>query len=249
MERLRENADKRKELIGKLAIIPARSGSKGLPDKNIREINGKPLLAYSIEAATESNIFDEVMVSVDSCKYADIARQYGAKVPFYRSKETSSDKATSWDAVFEILENYRNIGKEFESFCLLQPTSPLRNSYDIANAYKIFDEKGASAVVSLVELDHPLSWCGTVSDSGSIENFIPSERMARRQIQTKYYRPNGAIYIQKTLDFLNDRYLYRKDSYAYIMPKERSVDIDTEFDFRFAEFLMKSVGVNDREEL
>ena len=109
-----------------IAMIPARSGSKGLKDKNIRLLNGKPLLAYSIEAAIQSKLFDEIMVSTDSSYYADIAEKYGAKVPFLRSEGNSSDSASSWDTVQEILSFYRNAGEEFDSFCLLQPTSPLR---------------------------------------------------------------------------------------------------------------------------
>ena len=105
-----------------LAIIPARSGSKGLPDKNIKELNGKPLMAYSIEAANESGCFTEVMVSTDSEKYAQIAREYGAHVPFLRSAATSSDQANSWDMVEEVLAEYAKRGEYFDSFCLLQPT-------------------------------------------------------------------------------------------------------------------------------
>ena len=221
-----------------IAIIPARSGSKGLTDKNIKKLNEKPLIAYSIEVALKSNCFDEVMVSTDSEKYADIARFYGANVPFLRSERTSSDKASSDDAILEILDNYEKLGQIFDTFCLLQPTSPLRTVEDIINSYKIFSDNNASAVVSMVELEHPLSWCGQIKDGGSLEGFVPRNSIGRRQEQGTYYRPNGAIYIQNIMDFRKDQFLYREGSYAYIMPKERSVDIDTEFDFKFAEFLM-----------
>ena len=134
-----------------IAIIPARSGSKGLKDKNIKPLMGKPLLAYSIEAAMQSNMFDTVMVSTDSETYAKIARKYGAEVPFLRSAETSSDTASSWDAVAEVLNGYAAIDRCFDTFMLLQPTSPLRTAGDIVGAYRTMEEKDANTVVSLCE--------------------------------------------------------------------------------------------------
>ena len=114
-----------------MAIILARSGSKGLKDKNIKLMDGKPLIAYSIEAAKESGLFDVVHVSTDSQKYADIAVEYGADEPFLRSEEMSSDTADSWDAVLEVLRQYKEIGKEFDIVTLLQPTSTIRTGEDI----------------------------------------------------------------------------------------------------------------------
>ena len=108
-----------------IAIIPARSGSKGLKDKNIKNLLGKPVMAYSIEAALKSGQFSTVMVSTDSEQYAKIALEYGAEVPFFRSKTTSSDTASSWDAVLEVLSEYEKLGQRFSTFCLLQPTSPM----------------------------------------------------------------------------------------------------------------------------
>ena len=137
-----------------IAIIPARSGSKGLKDKNIKELNGKPLLGYSVEAALNSNVFDTVMVSTDSERYATVARQCGAEVPFLRSEFTSSDSASSCDAVKEVIANYKEMGKEFDVLVLLQPTSPLRSCNDIAEAFKVFQEKDAKAVISVCEVDH-----------------------------------------------------------------------------------------------
>jgi CMP-N,N'-diacetyllegionaminic acid synthase len=222
-----------------IAIIPARSGSKGVIDKNIKELNGKPLIAYSIEAAINSGCFDTVMVSTDSEYYANLSRTFCADVPFLRSAATSSDSASSWDAVIEVISNYEELGMLFDTFCLLQPTSPLRTAEDIISAYEVFTSHDASVVVSMTELEHPLSWCGTIENDNSIENFTPLEQMGRRQLQIKYYRPNGAVYVQNTRDFMKNQYLYRKGSYAYIMPKERSLDIDTDEDFRYAEFLLK----------
>ncbi len=225
--------------MSNIAIISARSGSKGIQDKNIKELSGKPLMAYSIEAAVQSGEFDTVMVSTDSDKYASIARKFGAKVPFMRSEITSSDSASSWEMVEEVLLRYEERGIYYDTFCLLQPTSPMRTAEDIKNAYKLFKTKNAIAVLSMTELEHPIEWCGKINDTLSLESFKQSNNTGRRQDIGKTYRPNGAIYIVAVSEFRKDSNLYRKGSYAYIMPQERSVDIDSEFDLRFAEFLMK----------
>lgn len=209
-----------------------------MPDKNIKELAGKPLLAYSIETALASGCFDTVMVSTDSEKYSEIGMEYGAEVPFLRSELTSSDLASSWDTVQEVLDKYSDLDKTFDTFCLLQPTSPMRTADDIKLAYKLFGEKNAFSVLSMTELEHPLSWCGLLGAENSLDGFIQKSANKQRQAQDTYYRPNGAIYIVSVPEFRKDQFLYREGSFAYIMPKERSVDIDTEFDFEYAEFLM-----------
>ena len=224
-----------------IAIIPARSGSKGLKDKNIRNLNGRPLLAWTIDAAVRSGEFDEIMVSTDSEAYAEIARQCGADVPFLRSPATATDTASSWDTVAEVLENCRERGSTFDTFCLLQPTSPLRNAKDIRNAYALFRDKADFAVVSVCEAEHSPLWCGHLPESGEFTGFIRQEDVKQRQTGGKFYRLNGAIYIVDTQRFATDRFLYHEGSYAYIMPQERSVDIDTETDFRLAELLMEEL--------
>lgn len=221
-----------------LAIISARSGSKGLKNKNIKELCGKPLMAYSIEVALQSGVFDEVMVSTDSEKYADIAKKYGASVPFLRSEKTSGDNASSADMIREVLQMYKERGEEYKSFCLLQPTSPLRTAEDIRNAYNIFEEKAKVAVVSVCEPDHSPLWCGQLGDDESLDGFQQRHAERTRQQLEKYYRLNGAIYMVYVEEYIKDDFLYRKGSFAYVMPRERSIDIDTEMDFRMAEFLM-----------
>jgi len=228
-----------------IAIIPARSGSKGLLDKNIKKLNGKPLMAYSIEAAISSGCFDTVMVSTDSEKYAEIARSYGAEVPFLRSERTASDAASSWDTILEVLDKYKDLNETFDTFCLLQPTSPMRTAGDIKSAYEELDNKKAFAVLSMTELEHPLSWCGVLKPNNSLNGFMEKSSYKQRQAQDTYYRPNGAIYIASVEEFKRDQFLYREGSYAYIMPKERSVDIDTEEDFKYAEFLMSEQSITE----
>lgn len=228
--------------MSNLAIIPARSGSKGLKNKNIREINGKPLIAYSIEAAIQSGAFDEVMVSTDSELYADIAKQYGAKVPFLRSGKTSTDTASSWDMVDEVLQMYLKDGKTFDTFMLLQPTSPLRTKSEICDAYELMENKNADAIVSVCEAEHPPMYCNTIPHDYSMTNFLAqSDKGKRRQDNEKYYRLNGAIYLAKVDFFLMDHDIYRQNCYALIMRKENSVDIDDEYDFIVAEALLKKI--------
>lgn len=223
-----------------LAIIPARSGSKEVVDKNIRALNGKPLMGYSIEAAIKSECFDEVMVSTESEKYADIAVSCGAKVPFLRSMEKSSDHATSWEVVREVLNGYREQGMQFEMVTLLQPTSPLRAADDIIGAYKIYKEKNASSVVSVCETETSPLLCNTLQVDNSLEGFISPEILGkRRQDLPRYYRLNGAIYMCRINDSDMQFNLYGKESYAYIMSQERSVDIDTEYDFFLVEQIIK----------
>lgn len=226
-----------------LAIIPARSGSKGLKDKNIKELNGKPLIAYTIEAAVKSNMFDEIMVSTDSEKYAKIAQEFGAEVPFLRSDELSTDSASPWNAVKEVLEKYQIIGKQFDTIALLQPTSPLRSERDIIDAYEKMKEKDANAIISVCETDHSPLWTNILPEDGSFEKFLSTELMSLpRQKLPVYYRINGAIYIVKTKHLYNTDYIYENNTFATIMPKSRSIDIDDEIDFIFAETLMKLAG-------
>ena len=124
-------------MMRRIAIIPARSGSKGLKDKNIKELNGKPLIAYSIEAALASKMFDKVFVSTDSQKYADIAIQYGADASFLRSEENSSDTAGSWDVIREVISKLKDMGEEYDEVMLLQATSPLRTVEDIVKSIEL----------------------------------------------------------------------------------------------------------------
>lgn len=222
-----------------LAIIPARSGSKGLKDKNIKLLNGKPLLAYSIEAAMNSNIFDEIHVSTDSREYADIAINYGAQVPFLRSLESSTDKASSWDVVREVIDCYKQEGKSYDMVTLLQPTTPLRTGQDIIEAYNVFIGNEANAVVGVCEVDHSPLWCNTLPKDYSMVNFLDKKvsNLPRQQLDI-YYRINGAIYMINTEYFNRCESIYDSKCFAYIMKKEHSIDIDDEFDFNITEAIM-----------
>lgn len=226
-----------------IAIIPARSGSKGYKDKNIANVGGNPLMYYSIAAARESGCCDEVMVSTDSKEYAEVAEECGANVPFLRSEENSSDKAGSWDAVREVLNEYRKRGEEFDYVILLQPTSPLRSAQDIKEAFEMIDENTHS-VVSVTPVAHPVQWCFTLDETKSMKEYALSPYCnMRRQDLEVHYQENGAIYIVDAKKIMDSNYnLYLDECKAYIMPNERSADIDTKTDAVICEQMMQIAG-------
>lgn len=222
-----------------IAVIPARSGSKGLRDKNIKLLESKPLIAYTIEAAQQSGIFDCIHVSTDSQIYAEIGKEHGADVPFLRSEELSSDTASSWDAMRYVLEEYKDRGNNFNILTLLQPTSPLRTAEDIKSGYNIFLKEEAEAVIGVCEVDHSPLWSNILPDDGNMQGFINEAANGQRQKLPTYYRINGALYMLKTEFLMNQNMnLYGETTYAYIMPKERSIDIDDELDFIIAETII-----------
>ena len=228
-----------------IAIIPARSGSKGLPDKNILELNGNPLISYTIKAALESNRFSEVMVSTDSEKYAKIAKDYGANVPFLRSDEMSNDSASSWDTVREVLNGYKELGKTFDYVALLQPTSPLRDAEDINKLFKIFEEKNANNAVTVTEVDHPVQWCFELDEDCLMDKMAssPYNYMRRQELKTHYIE-NGAIYLVDAYKIMNPLYnFYADECVASIMPREKSIDIDSKIDFIIANEYMKMTNI------
>ncbi len=235
-----------------IAIITARSGSKGLPHKNIKLLAGKPLMVWSIEAALESGMFDTVMVSTDSEEYAKIAREYGAEVPFLRSEATSQDNSNSWDVVAEVLDEYKKLGREFDTLMLLQPTSPLRSGEDIRSAYEFLKEKGGKAVVGTCECEFsPMLACQfgsslsygndrrTVREAFEREYNINKTAYLRRQALPNFYRANGSMYLVDVKRFEENHYIYDENCYAYVMPQENSIDVDTELDFVIAEAVLR----------
>ncbi len=223
-----------------LAIIPARGGSKGLPGKNIKSLNGKPLIAYSIEAALQSNAIDRVIVSTDSAEIAEIALKYGAEIPFMRPSYLAEDSSLAVDNYIYTIDRYE---KEYEvkvdAFCVLQPTSPLRISDDIDNAVNIFLEKKADSVISYCEEHHTVSWHKHLEDDGRLSDVFTDQKIKNRQDVKPTYYPNGAIYVFKSSIIKLGQY-YSDKTFAYVMPRERSVDIDVLDDFKLAEFLMDS---------
>ena len=224
-----------------LAIIPARGGSKGVPGKNIKELAGKPLIAYTIKAAIESDIFEKVIVSTDDEKIAQISMEYGADIPFMRPYEISGDSISSDDVILHAISFYQQQGIEYKEVCKLQPTSPLRNGKHLREAYQLFQEKEADFLVSVCECEHSPLWAGVIGEDLRLDDFIPEKvKRACRQDLPTYYRLNGAIYMAKTTSFCHNKNFLGKNSVAYIMQQEDSIDIDSELDFRMAEIIKYS---------
>lgn len=221
-----------------IAIIPARGGSKGLPGKNIRPLNGKPLIAYTVEAALQAKHIDRVIISTDDEEIARIAVQYGAELPFMRPSYLASDTAMAVDNyIYTIGRLEEETGKHIDSFVVLQPTSPLRTSEDIDGAIELFIEKNADSVISYTQEAHPISWHKYLDREGHFIDIIKSKMSNRQDLKVSYY-PNGAVYVFKTAIIRGKKY-YTDNSFAYIMPRDRSVDIDYIEDFEYAEFLLQ----------
>ena len=219
-----------------LAIIPARGGSKGLPGKNLKLIGGKPLIAHTIETALITAELTRIIVSTEDEEIARVAQQFGAEVPFMRPTNLASDNSLAIDTYKYTVDKLINDeGIDIDEFMILLPTSPLRDASDISNAVKIFRNKNADSVISVTKGEKPVSWFKTLGNDGKIlEN---DNALKNRQEETDYYCPNGSIYIFKK-DLIDKAIYYSDKTYAYVMPKSRSVDIDFEIDLLFAEFLI-----------
>ncbi len=224
-----------------LALIPARGGSKRIPRKNLAPLAGRPLIAWTIEAALAAHSVDRVVVSTDDPEIADTARSLGAGVPFLRPAALAGDQAGSLAVLRHALEALEGTVEACDLVALLQPTSPLRTADDIDAAASLFEARGARAVISVCPADHPPEWCNRLPADHSLEGFLPPEARGRRsQDLPPAYRLNGAIYLYRCQDVLQDTVpAFEAGCYAYLMPRERSVDIDEPFDLRLAEALLQ----------
>lgn len=216
-----------------LALIPARGGSKGIPKKNINLFFGKPLIAWTIEAALKCPQIDRVVVSTDSLEIAEIAAQYGAEVPFIRPPYLSTDEASTIDVVMHAFEST----EKFDSIVLLQPTSPLRTHEDIGHCLEYAISLQASSVVAVCEAAINPNLLYSISVQNTLMPFIENQISNRRQDYPTYYQINGSIYYARMDWLLRQRKFIGIGSYAFVMPPERSIDIDTPYDWRLAEFL------------
>ncbi|SMF37101.1 CMP-N,N'-diacetyllegionaminic acid synthase [Alteromonadaceae bacterium Bs31] len=216
-----------------LAIVPARGGSKGLPGKNIKELGGEPLIYWTVSAALSSEKVDSVVVSTDCSQIAEAARQAGARVPYMRPANISTDSATSAEVVLHALEE---VGAEYDVVVLLQPTSPFRTTEDIDKAISLldFDDENAS-VVSVCKSDKSPYWMFWKGKNGTLEPVMKDEHTYfRRQDLKDAYLLNGAIYVFLKNSFLKHKKFVFKSTVMYEMSKLTSVDIDDELDFKFA---------------
>ena len=215
----------------KIAIIPARSGSKGLPNKNILMLGNKPLIAYTIEAALKSKEFERVIVSTDSLEYKYIAEKFGAEV-FMRSEELSNDKASSFVVIEDVLNK---IETTIDYFVLLQVTSPFRNENHIKESIEVFENSinEYDFLVSMQKSDKSSSLIKPIYDSGTLEEYNIDYSNYSRQKYDEYH-PNGAIFIGKVKEYLEQKHFFGKRAKAYFMNKEDSIDIDDSLDFEIA---------------
>ncbi len=232
-----------------LTVITARGGSKGVPRKNIRTIGGKPLIAWTIETALHSTEGMRIIVSTDDENIAQVSRECGAEVPFVRPADFASDTATSESVVFHALdwfeknENYRP-----DLILLLQPTSPFRSAHDIDNALRIQKENNADAIVSVTKNNRPVQWLRRLDQSGILTDPHIVGSINRRQEAEQLYQLNGAIYLIKTEVFVRERTFCPKNTRAYIMSAESSIDIDCELGLLIADLVMQHRQKEEKKE-
>lgn len=219
-----------------LAIIPARGGSKRVPRKNMLALAGRPLIAWTIEAALKSSYIDTVVVTSDDDEILAVSAKWGASI-IKRPDHLADDTATTFDAIKHAIDSMQ---KQYDFIVLLQPTSPLRNATHIDESIELLLAKQSDAVISVCPMDHSPLWSNTLPDDGNMRGFLPDVILNKRsQDLETYYRLNGAIYICRADKLLNEKTFFIKNNiFAYKMDKEDSVDIDENIDFKIAEAIM-----------
>ena len=220
-----------------ISIIPARGGSKGIPRKNIKLLNGKPLISYSIDASNSCSLIDDTYVSTEDAEISEISKGNNAEV-IERPDELASDDSSSIDVILHVLDYLGNRGELPDLFVLLQPTSPLRTSEDIEASINSFLESDCDSLVSVCELDHRSLLNFSLEDGFLVQNNNEALFNSRRQDIPTHYALNGAIYITTPEFIRKNRSFYSDKTIPHVMSKEKSIDIDTPFDFRLAEFIL-----------
>lgn len=231
-----------------IAIITARGGSKRIPRKNIKLFLGKPIIAYSILAALESSCFDEVMVSTDDEEIAEIARSFGAQVPFYRSAETSNDFATTADVISEVLHDYAQLGKQFRFACCLYPTAPFVTAEKLHRSYALLVETRADSVIPVVRFGYPIQRALRI-ENNRLHMIWPEQMNARSQDLPPAYHDSGQFYWINVSRFLETRELFSCDTVPAVVPETEVQDIDSEEDWKLAEmkYCAMLTGLNLQE--
>ncbi|MBV4226890.1 pseudaminic acid cytidylyltransferase [Parabacteroides distasonis] len=220
-----------------IAIIPARGGSKRIPRKNIKPFMGKPIIAYSIEAAMQSELFDEVMVSTDDEEIAEIARKYGAKVPFMRSAETSNDYAGTADVILEVLKKYKDLGREFDTICCIYSTAPFVTSGKLMEAYSKLTD-GIDFVFTCVAYSYPVQRSLHIVD-GKISMVYPEYAASRSQDLEPIYHDAGQFYVAQVESFVQERTFWGKNTVGLVLSELEVQDLDTLTDWTLAEMKYK----------
>lgn len=217
-----------------MALIPARGGSKGVKRKNIKNLNGLPLIVYSIRAGKESKYIDRVFVSTEDKEIAALAKKYGAEVPAMRPRELARDESTTLDVVIHAVQNFVD-SNEWDALVLLQPTQPLRTAEDIDDAIRFFYEKGRRGLVSVSKVNDSPLFIRCIRSDGTLTKLVEQSSAVRRQDMPEYYRVNGAIYINAIED-INGKTSFNDNPIGFKMEVSHSVDIDEEKDFVVAEY-------------
>ncbi|GIX18286.1 MAG: hypothetical protein KatS3mg119_2472 [Rhodothalassiaceae bacterium] len=226
-----------------LALIPARGGSKGVPGKNIRPLAGRPLIAWTIEAARASRFIDRVVLSSDNEDICRIAAAYGCEVPFRRPPALARDDTPGIAPVLHALEQLPG----YDHLVLLQPTSPFRTTEDIDAAITRCIDTGAPSVVSVTPASQHPSWMYHIEEDGRLTHLLGEEPLARRQELPRIYALNGAIYVAHVPTLLKEKRLILPGTIAHVMPRARSLDIDTALDFDIAEVLARRLLAEEEE--
>lgn len=230
--------------MSSICIITARGGSKRIPRKNVREFCGKPMLAYSVEAALESGIFDTVMVSTDDDEIAEVARSYGAEVPFMRSAATSNDYATTADVLREVLSEYGKRGTEFDTMCCLYPTAPFVRVSELKEAAAMI-EAGASSVIPVTSFDFPPLRGFKVGEDGSLDYAFPEYAQTRSQDLPKMVHDCGRFYLAKVGAFLKSGSFIADRTKSLRISSKFVQDIDTPEDWEMAEQKYRALAKED----
>lgn len=217
-----------------IAIIPARGGSKRIPRKNIKDFCGKPILAYSVEAALNSNLFDEVMVSTDDNEIAEIAKQYRASVPFLRSAETSNDFAILKDVLNEVLAKYNELGKNFDEVCCILPTAPLVETDDIVKSHEILESEKCVSVIPVVKYSYTI-FRSLKIENGKLAMNWPDNYSKRSQDLPDAYHDAGLFYWYDKKYFEEKIAGFGENACPYVLDEEKVQDIDTLDDWKIAE--------------
>lgn len=231
--------------MSNLAIIPMRKGSKGLPDKNIRDFFGKPIFAYTLEHAKKSGLFDEIIISTDSQEIADLCREYGGNVPFMRPPEYATDTAQLVGVVKHVLETYEGEGRFFDRFCLLWATAPMRTSEDIKQAYAMLDDD-TDAVVGVTDYDLPVFCALHADESSRLSPLFPEYQKLTRKQQPKAVVDNGAFCWVKRKAFQEHGTWLPPTLKGYWMPRHFSIDIDNEEDWDLASYYYQKYIISGR---
>lgn len=217
-----------------IAIITARGGSKRIPHKNIRPFCGKPIIAYSIEAAKSAHIFDEIMVSTDDAEIADISKAYGASIPFMRSEKTSDDHSTTSDVISEVLDQYQNSGVSFSSACCIYPTAPFISGERLRECYDVFTSKNADSLIPVVRYSFPPQRA-FISVDGFLKYNEPKYEKTRSQDLSPMFHDAGQFYFFRVDSFCKSHSLISNKSVPFEIPETEVQDIDNETDWKLAE--------------